>query len=563
MVINKLQIIKKEEESRSYKTLSLGSKLRRPDITASDRFKIGLLGLDKSNRDESIDSICERYKISRTFLYGLVYILKSKILVCFGEKEKEESKEIKEVLKSIRFVLQAKLETKGSLHGISSLSNSYTKYNSTNFISQAIEVGGRLLGNNLTSNGPLKLIYLSDEVYSGNRAILVTVEPQSMAVLHIDLLDGAVNQQSWEQSWLSLESNNITATEIVKDQGVSLQAAIGVLGGDVKVQADTFHAVSHKLGIHRSQLLKKVETAMEAEWERERIYLNTKTASSQAKQLKKLEAAKLATQVAIDRYEWFVCYYNKLLVQLRPFDRLGNPRDINKAENIMYDALEHLELLEDERIKKCVDHIRNLLNEDQLLAHLEKTKSLYSELQKHVPPNLLWLWTLFWQHWKKSLQTHNPSVQKFAKQEMEAAQQLLEQHYQDLDLLTQTKVRIFSTLNKIVQASSLVECFNSFLKPYINNARGQVTQPLLNLVMFYHNNRVFKRGIRKGKSPMQLLTGKVQASWIDLIMNLFEDAFLKYETTSLKQLHKIVCQQGNKEGKLFQLHKLLDVSQVA
>jgi len=78
--------------------------------------------------------------------------------------------------------------------------------------------------------------------------------------------------------------------------------------------------------------------------------------------------------------------------------------------------------------------------------------------------------------------------------------------------------RIYEELDQIIQASSMVECINSILRPYLNNSKNQVTQEFLNLFMFYHNHRRYHAGKRKGKTPMEILTGKEQKDdWITLL----------------------------------------------
>ena len=59
---------------------------------------------------------------------------------------------------------------------------------------------------------------------------------------------------------------------------------------------------------------------------------------------------------------------------------------------------------------------------------------------------------------------------------------------------------------------------NSLLRPYLNSCKGQITQETLNLIMFYHNHRRYKSGKRKGKAPMELLTGEsLEAPWWELL----------------------------------------------
>ena len=80
---------------------------------------------------------------------------------------------------------------------------------------------------------------------------------------------------------------------------------------------------------------------------------------------------------------------------------------------------------------------------------------------------------------------------------------------------------VYSKLDKIVQSSALVECINSIIRPYLNATKNHVTQELLNLIMHYHNHRRYCDGVRKGKTPMEILTGKEQAKdWISILFDI-------------------------------------------
>jgi len=64
----------------------------------------------------------------------------------------------------------------------------------------------------------------------------------------------------------------------------------------------------------------------------------------------------------------------------------------------------------------------------------------------------------------------------------------------------------------------MVENINSILRPYLDRSKNQVTQEFLNLFAFYHNHRVYKRGKRAGKTPMDMLIGEKQnRDWIELL----------------------------------------------
>jgi len=82
---------------------------------------------------------------------------------------------------------------------------------------------------------------------------------------------------------------------------------------------------------------------------------------------------------------------------------------------------------------------------------------------------------------------------------------------------------MYAQLDQIVQSSSLVECINSILRPYLDTTRNQITQELLNLIMFYHNHRRYRAGKREDTTPMELFTGQPQTGdWLDLLCDEVE-----------------------------------------
>jgi len=255
-----------------------------------------------------------------------------------------------------------------------------------------------------------------------------------------------------------------------------------------------------------------------------------------------------------------------MIRQLRPFTSLGMPRDKAKADRIIRECIEALSLLSMDKLSKHLTHIEGLLENGQLLAYMDQVPNLHQELQDHLAQETSWLWMLYWQHHKKSYQTHSPKVQQRAKQESLAAEELLKEYYQSTNNKQFESIRslVFKTLDEIVQASSLVETFNSILKPFINSARGQVSQELLDLVKFYHNHRVFKRGKRKDQAPIEILTGvSLEKPWIDLLMDKIEAAFKKENVTSLKELHRLYCKKDRKEDRNSKSVDLRELAQIA
>lgn len=535
------------EESSSLKNQKLF--LRRPDLSVADRLDLAIAGLSPSHRDCTISELKARYKVSHTFIYDEAQTLRAHSALLFGSVQGRKDSPLEEVLRSIRFFLEGKMETKSALQGLSNLASSIgIKYTSTCFISKLLELTGSLVGGTYSSDQPLLVTVLCDEVYSGGEPILVTIEAQSMMALDIRLVDGSLLSSDWEASFERLDNAQISFDRLIKDQGTQMASAIKVLPSQTIIGADSFHAIPHRLGLYHCRLKKEVELCELRQADRATRFFATKTFATAFKKEAEWEAAKLKTLQAIDQLEWFDEHYFKMIQQLRPFTSQGLARSQADAQYIIKESLAALSLLEYPKLQKHLNHIEGLLDNGQLLHYMDQVPILHQNLQEILEPETSWLWMLYWQWDKKSYQTHSPKVQKRTKQEALAAKELLEEYYQtgstkgQMNPFASLRQKVFTTLDNIVQASSLVETFNSILKPFINNTRGQVSQELLNLVQFYHNHRVFKRGKRQNKAPIEILTGQpLEKSWIDLLIDKLRIVFEQQNLSSVKQLHQLLC----------------------
>ena len=69
-----------------------------------------------------------------------------------------------------------------------------------------------------------------------------------------------------------------------------------------------------------------------------------------------------------------------------------------------------------------------------------------------------------------------------------------------------------------------MECINSILRPYLNTSKNLATQEMLNLIMHYHNYRRYRDGVRKNKTPMEILTGKEQTKdWLAILLDIIRE----------------------------------------
>ena len=78
---------------------------------------------------------------------------------------------------------------------------------------------------------------------------------------------------------------------------------------------------------------------------------------------------------------------------------------------------------------------------------------------------------------------------------------------------------VLSVIAATPRCSSMVENFNSRLRPYLD-ARKQITPESLELIRFYLNHQVFLRSqhdYMRGRTPAEVLTGTPHPNWLEML----------------------------------------------
>lgn len=83
----------------------------------------------------------------------------------------------------------------------------------------------------------------------------------------------------------------------------------------------------------------------------------------------------------------------------------------------------------------------------------------------------------------------------------------------------QVEDEVLSVIASTPRCSSMVENFNSRLRPYLD-ARKQITSESLDLIRFYLNHQVFLRSehdYMRGKTPAEVLTNTLHSNWLEML----------------------------------------------
>ncbi len=496
---------------------------RRTDLTNRIRLAIATNALYAMMNGVwgTITNLADKYGISRTFVYSLAGTLEEAGHFLFGETGEFIPTSLRE--QSIQMMLSLRLEARSSIGAISTIMKRFgCELPSTGSISQILSNIGGLLPTTISTESGITqyLVFASDEIFSKTTPILVTVDPCSSAILRIELADSR-KAEDWKRHFECLYDNGVEAIYLVSDEGKGIRAGHAEVMSDVVRQSDTYHAISHQLGNWVDRLEKAAYKAIGVEHECERKLDSAKSDQVQEKRWADCEKSAEAAKNAVTLYDDFSYLYRCVLGELNVFDSNGNLRDRQQAEEGINVGLALIEELNHNNITEAVDKIRRTLPD--LFHYLDVAKKVVEECKElPISEESLKAYCVAWQ-WGKAVRKAKKSDRKNKAQEreqfcLEIAEGLNQDESRDI------QKEVYSKLDKIVQSSALVECINSIIRPYLNTTKNHVTQELLNLVMHYHNHRRYIDGVRKGKTPMEILTGKEQAKdWISTLFDIIRE----------------------------------------
>lgn len=351
-----------------------------------------------------------------------------------------------------------------------------------------------------------------DEIFFHQTPILTVVDPDSMSV-------GACerSQDRTGESWHAVLSHFPNLDYIISDQAKGIARGIHLTAGapgTMQHQKDLYHFLievsrtTRRLETCLGKLLKGEEQVWQ-DWIQGHVYVKT---------VEKIEAT------VVRQLEFMEQYYQALELLDFAFSPMTSDHEVNTRERgrqILLDVIQRLRSLPES----------SLLGIDDLVKTLEKRAPgclvFLDQLQRElsvIPVEL-----------GEDSQFTAGEIRELAIQEVCLEHAMADDpsdevfctyrglwgKVRSLKKLMPAFRQVVSVVRRILyhpkRASSLVECFNSILRP-IQQVKKQVTQEFLWLKALHHNMKTFKQGKRKGKSPFQLLgVGFGNQDWIGLM----------------------------------------------
>lgn len=505
--------------------------IRRHDLTPHTRIDIVRLAWLNQGIYGKMTQIAQEYHISRTLLYQLLWTANLQLTTLFSA-HKPHGQAPQPLLEPL--ILLLRLEGKCSIPSLTSILQ-YFQYqpNSVGYLSERFHTYGAALPSTLAMAEHKVVFYLSDEIFARHQPILVTIEAQSTAILKIQLASDR-SAETWKAHFDDLGAHRFHSIGMASDRGRGLVAGYQAACQDARWVCDRFHEFQD-LFARRHQLERKAYAAIAKEDEAAHTFHHAKSEANLHKRLQHYEHAHHACEHAMARYDQLDLLLHLLRDALHLCSPFGRLRTVEGVRSELTSLLSLIEEVDDAVLPKLLQPIRSHL--DDILAPFEQAESIQADLLDLLPQQILDALVLAWHHEHLSYQSQAKykRYHQYEKQQwLDFAEGLLDHQFAPLQAV------VFEKLDAIIQASSLVELVNSFIRPYLNSSKGQITQETLNLIMFYHNHRRYKSGKRQGKAPIELLTGEaLEADWVALLIQHTQEASRGASLTSSSPLELV------------------------
>lgn len=513
MCLNQL----KSEEPSSLKLLPI-KYVRRPELDEIVRVKIAVIA-KYFKQHGTVTKLAERYEVSRTFVYMQVQLL-NQMVDCWFAEDKVPSSFLEQLEQedNLRRLFRYRLIGGCSLSKCSQLLKAdLVKNTSYGWCQQQIHLAGSKLPNMVNWQG--QVTYASDEIYYiKHQPILVTVDPISGAILRIDRAPN-LTKAGWENHWNSLINQGIQPVLLVRDEGLVLKAAQKSVLQEVAFQPDTFHAITHQFYKVEQKLMRNASRAIKEEYIAQHAVQSAVSEQNTLNKTIKQQQKQATTITLLEQLELFQWLYHYLRNQFKVVRSNGTLRNRDFAQQEVETALE-LMLWLDIDLTAIVDKIKSLLSD--LFSFLDRAKTVIKQLEQTTPDYVLPFWMLYWQFKRSLMNVKNTPARKRLIKRFEWLEIVLKAYCaENQKQYLIEKAFVFAQLDTIIQASSMVESVNARLRPFISEMKGQISQEMLNLFMFFYNHKRFLRGKRKGAAPIELLTGHSlpkDKDWLDLLL---------------------------------------------
>ena len=355
---------------------------------------------------------------------------------------------------------------------------------------------------------------LHDEIYQAGNPVLVGCCSRSTYCYLLSLED-TCDATTWGVHLLDLkEKQRLSPDFTIIDGGQSARKGQQEAWPETPARGDAFHALKPFSALIRYLENRSMDAFKEMENIKHRIDYprgKEKLEENQQDLLKKFieaeEASKKAALLADEITTLYKWLKNDVL-------SLVGPSYIDRKELLAFivEQLASREALSRHRIEPVRKYLQN--HRDNLLEFVPVMESYLYEIAQEFKVSLSDVWAVY------QLKGLPQSGKRYWDRYNELRGKLGQKFYWVESLVDKV-------LKDTVRANSLVENLNSRLRTYFT-LRRELGNEYLSFLQFFLNHRRFMRSERPervGKSPIELLTGKKQGHWLEMLgFELFKKA---------------------------------------
>lgn len=512
------------------KVTELAPKL--PHLGVADvLFMTSIMSIPRERRPWGIVTwLSDTFLLSRPALYNLAERVRERLLPSYpsigaGDQREENSRERESKRKRLaRTVLTAAFPGKMALRPMQQmLTEALGQSPSLGWLSELLKEAGQkakeiLAGIDFSVMGPL--IVLRDETFFQDAPILMLVDPVSSVIVQAVVAPDR-QADTWALLLLQAQEQGVEFAGLVEDMARMYASSCRHAELNVQVQKDTWHiqrdgkrllTALEKSALRASQTVYAMEKKMLKAWD-EALFLD-----------KYIDAVALEEE-RYAQVEHFACWFDHFCDACEIVDLpSGGIRDMETNQWLLNESLSALETIDQADVQKWVKSLRS--HQHQLLVWMEwltPSLAVWQERLAHLLPEpqarkeFTHLVARLWRS-RQALMNGHSGWRRFV-QETSAS---LDACLLASPTLHASAQQLSDILDAACRTSSLIECINGLLKPFLHNRRSfpdtDSLQNYLNLFVLWHNMRVYERGKRQGHSPYQLAGIPLPSTdWLDLL----------------------------------------------
>src|SRR5713226_6124378 len=365
--------------------------IRRPDLPPQTRIHIVMLAWLNQGVYGKMTQVANAYGISRTFLYQLLMAATLQLEVLFSTQHQLQSPAAS--LEPLALLLR--LEGNCSIASISAIFKRLGyQPNSVGHLSAYFQYYGQGLPSTLSMPSKTVVFYLGDEIFAIHTPILVTIEPQSTAILRIELAtDRSVS--TWKAHFETLHEHHFSSIGMASDRGVGLVAGYREAHPEALWVSDQFHEFQDLFHL-RTQRERKAYSAIAKEDDAIRKFHHAKSESNLNKRLIQYEQAHQACEHAMARYDQLDMLLQLLQEALQLCTPQGKPRTKAGVRSELTMLLHLLEAIDYGALHKILHPLQSHL--DDIVVPYQQAEMMYAQLLAQVPQQVLHALILAWHH---------------------------------------------------------------------------------------------------------------------------------------------------------------------